>query len=244
MTVSRFILIAKECRVRCNLLYRTSLCEAAVKQWRTPCRSQHRQPPPSYHRSPTSRNNSRLILEHEYAVPKDTILFRYENSRFFKLMNMFAISQFFFWLYLSHFAFTTMRNVPVRTEEGDKTLPWWRRINFGEYKNGIAIGSFFIGWGTMAICWMYTLRSVKYLILKKGGKDLVFLTFAPFGHHRSMTVPLEKVSAKQSRFSAKVTLPLKVQGSYFHYILDMSGEFTNAKLFDYSAGLQRNWSKK
>lgn len=191
-----------------------------------------------------AQDATRLILDHQYSVPKDTILFKYDNPRFFRLMNVFAMSQFFFWVYLSHFAFSTMKNVPISQEKKeDKDLSWWRKINFGKYRNGIAAGSFLIGWGTLAICWMYTLRSVRYLILKKGGKELLFITYTPLGHHRSMTVPLEKVSAKQSRLSAKVHLPLKVRGTYFNYILDMSGSFLNSQLFDYSAGLRRSWAK-
>lgn len=187
---------------------------------------------------------NRLKFEQEYSVDKDTVLFRYENKRYFKMMNIFALSQFFFWSYLSHFAFTTMKSSPITLPPEEKeNLPWWRKVDFGRYRTGISTGSFLLGWGTLAICWMYTLRSVRCLVLKKGGKDLLFVTFTPFGRNRIMTVPLNKVSAKQSRMSAKVHLPLKVQGTYLHYILDMQGHFTNTKLFDYSAGLRRSWAK-
>lgn len=30
-------------------------------------------------------------------LAKDVIVFKYDNPRFFKMMNIFAISQFFFW---------------------------------------------------------------------------------------------------------------------------------------------------
>lgn len=187
-------------------------------------------------------NETRLILEHEYSVPKDTVLYKYDNSKFIKLINLFALSQFFFWGYLSHFAFTMMKDMPVSEEDkNNPKISWWRKINFGQFKTGITIGCFFIGWGTMAVAWMYTLRCVRLLILKKGGENLVFVTFSPFNRNRSLTVPLQQVSAKQSRMSARVYLPLKVQGRFMYYILDMQGEFLNSKLFDYSAGLQRNW---
>ena len=59
----------------------------------------------------------------------------------------------------------------------------------------------------------------------------------------STTVLPPKVSAQQSRTASRVHLPLKVQGKAFHYLLDMKGDFTNSKLFDYSAGISRNWSR-
>jgi len=184
------------------------------------------------------------MIDNKYTVKEDTVLFKYENKRFFRMMNVFALSQFFFWSYLSHFTFTVMKDSPVPEEiKNDANIPWWRKMNFGQYRNGLTIASFMIGWGTMAISRMYTLRCVRYLILKKGGKSLAFVTYTPSGKNRYLTVPLEKVSAKQSRMSVKVHLPLKVQGYYLHYILDMRGQFLNAKLFDYSAGLKRNWAK-
>lgn len=77
-------------------------------------------------------------------VAKDVILFKYDNPRFFKILNVFAICQFGFWGYLSHFAFTKLRDVPV-PEDG--SLPWWRKFNLGEnkYRNTIAIFSFLVG---------------------------------------------------------------------------------------------------
>lgn len=37
------------------------------------------------------------------SLAKDIIVFKYDNPRFFKMMNFFAISQFFFWGYLGRF---------------------------------------------------------------------------------------------------------------------------------------------
>ncbi|XP_066960599.1 LOW QUALITY PROTEIN: transmembrane protein 223 [Macrobrachium rosenbergii] len=186
----------------------------------------------------------RLMVENEFAVEKDTLLYRYDNGRFIKFINIFAISQFVFWSYLSHFAFTMMKDLPISEEEkANPKLPWWRKINFGKYRNGITVGCFGVGWGTMAIAWMYTLRCVRFLVLKKGGANVMFVTFSPFNRYKSLTVPLKEVSARQSRMSSTAYLPLKVKGKYMHFILDMRGEFLNTRLFDYSAGLQRNWTK-
>lgn len=88
--------------------------------------------------------------------------------------------------------------------------------------------------------WMYTLRSVRYLILNKGGKQLTFVTYTPFGRNRIMTVPVQNVCCKESRNLAKVQLPLKIKNRMMHFMLDMRGEFKNPLLFDSTAGLKRN----
>lgn len=180
------------------------------------------------------------ILKVNTNVVKDVILFCYENPRQFKLLNIFAIVQFAFWSYLSVTVHSTLVDIPVKGDP--EKLPWWRKVNLGEkkYRYGITYMCFGIGYGVIFCAWMYTLRSVRYLILRKGGKAISFVTYTPFGQNRIMDVPLEKISAKQSRSLAKVHFPIKVKNKMFHYILDMRGEFRNARLFDATAGLKRN----
>lgn len=79
-------------------------------------------------------------------VLKDVILFKYENPRFYKLLNFFAISQFFFWNYLSHFSFTKLKDAPVERNL-DPDLPFWRKMNLGDnkYRNSLTVFCFLIG---------------------------------------------------------------------------------------------------
>ncbi|EAA09462.5 AGAP005148-PB [Anopheles gambiae str. PEST] len=168
------------------------------------------------------------------------MLFKYENPRFFKVLNIFAVSQFLFWGYLCHFSYTTLKDAPVQ-EDGKEDLPWYKRVNLGEnkYRNGIAIMCFFIGYGVLFASWMFTLRSVRYLVLRKGGDKVSVVTYAPFGTNRIMDVPLKYVSAQESREAARVTVPVKIKNRALFYMLDMRGEFTNTKLYDYTVGLSR-----
>lgn len=159
MTFLQFFSVAKSQQFRCNCIsiYRsvttmTRISEAAPKQFHNISRILSRTPKGptptriEIHRQMSKFNESRLILDHEYSVMKDTLLFRYENPRFFKMMNIFAMSQFLFWSYLSHFAFMTMRDIPVNPEvKENENLPWWTKINFGKYRTGIALASFLIG---------------------------------------------------------------------------------------------------
>lgn len=95
------------------------------------------------------------------------------------------------------------------------------------------------GYGILTGAWLYTLKSVRYLILHKGGTHLSFVTYTPLGHNRILKVPLANVNCKQMRSQVTSMLPIKVHGHYLHYILDMRGEFRNEKLFDHTAGLKR-----
>ncbi|KAK5640431.1 hypothetical protein RI129_011242 [Pyrocoelia pectoralis] len=188
--------------------------------------------------TPKNFTNEVPIVNVNTNLVKDVILYKYDNPRFFKFLNIFAFCQFSFWTYLSLFAYTSLRDAPVPSST---TAPWWQRINLGEnkYRNGITFLSFLLGYGILSISWMYTLRSVRYLVLHKGGGKVTFVTYTPYGVNRMMTVGLENVSSQQTRQSATTQLPIKVKNRFMYYILDMKGEFKNGPLFDYTAGLKR-----
>ncbi|KAJ9575915.1 hypothetical protein L9F63_007227 [Diploptera punctata] len=185
---------------------------------------------------------STTVLDVNTKVAKDVILFKYENPKFFRILNIFALSQFGFWAYLSHFAFTSLKDAPS-PKDSDNT-PWWRKINLGEnkYRNGISVLSFLVGYGILTVAWLFTLRSVRYLILRKGGDQVTLVTYTPFGKNRMLTVDVNKVSSQETRHNARVQLPIKVKGHHLFYVLDMRGEFSNPKLFDSTAGLRRTWN--
>lgn len=91
----------------------------------------------------------------------------------------------------------------------------------------------------LGFVWTLTLRNVRYLILRKGGTNVSFVTYGPFGTNRIVDVPLSCVSAVQSREAASSSLPLKVRDKKFHYILDKQGEFTNPQIFDHIINVKR-----
>ena len=46
---------------------------------------------------------------------------------------------------------------------------------------------------------MYTLRNVRFLVLKKGGDSLLIVTYSPFLRNKSLTVPLKEVSKRKKK---------------------------------------------
>ncbi|ENN79842.1 hypothetical protein YQE_03664, partial [Dendroctonus ponderosae] len=184
------------------------------------------------------RNIGQTSLDVNTNVIKDVILYKSNNDRFFKMVNFFGIAQFGFWTYLSLTAYQTLKDIPV--SQSTESV-WWRKINFGEnrWRNSLTIISFLIGWGILAVSWLYTLRAVKYLILRKGGQQATIVTYTPLGPNRMFTLDLANVSSTQSRTAATSFIPLKVKGHWFYYMIDMKGEFRNTVLFDHTAGLKR-----
>ncbi len=88
-------------------------------------------------------NNSKFYTKQAWEVDtnvaKDVVLYAHHNPQFHKYMNLFAITQLGFWLYLAEFSMSTLRDIPVAKKESDADLPWYRNINLGEnkYRRGI-----------------------------------------------------------------------------------------------------------
>jgi len=103
--------------------------------------------------TPLRTNSTRAAFDASTNVSKDVVLFKYENPKFYNMLNFFGVCQFVFWTYLSHFAFTTLKDAPVVEKPGEE-LKWYQRINLGEnkYKNGITVCSFMIGEHPIRLC--------------------------------------------------------------------------------------------
>lgn len=93
----------------------------------------------------------------------------------------------------------------------------------------------------LAFVWTFTTRTIRYLVLRKGGTKVSFVTYGPFGTNRIMDVPMNCVSAVQARDMGISALPLKVKNKHFHYLLDNRGEYTNPQLFDHVINVKRRF---
>jgi len=173
---------------------------------------------------------------------KDVIVFKYENPNYFKYLNVFAIGQFLVLSYFSQYTLVALRNTPVDEQvEGYDKLAWYEKLNLGKdnVPKIIAGACFLIGLGVLSVCWLFTLRSVRYLIIRKGGKDVSFVTYGPFGTNRIITVPLNCIQGSQQRNKSLSYLPLKVKNMNWFYVLDVRGEYRQKDIFDHVINVSR-----
>nr|CAG4649020.1 EOG090X0JX7 [Polyphemus pediculus] len=195
-------------------------------------------------KTPSVSNNfsTKPSWELDTNVIKDVILYSHENPRFHKVLNIFALSQLFIWIYLAEFSLS-LKDAPVNKEtEKIENLPWYRKINMGEnkFKNGITTMCVTIGMLMLGGSWLYSLKSIRNIVLRKGGKSVTIVTYGPFNKIRYIDAPLKNVSATQSRARSPVHLPLKVKGYMGFFMVDMKGQFKNIPLFDATVGLKRS----
>ncbi|KAL0107550.1 hypothetical protein PUN28_014695 [Cardiocondyla obscurior] len=75
-------------------------------------------------------------------------------------------------------------------------------------------------------------RSVKYIILNKGGKTVSIVTYHVLKKKSSSVIPVEMVKSTVDRRSKSGFVSLKIKNKYFYYLLDNGGTYVNPKLFD------------
>lgn len=81
-------------------------------------------------------------------LTKDVIVYKYNNPRYFKLLNIFALVQFVFWLGMVEFQLSSLRDAPVdKSVENFEKQPFYKKTNLGSnrYKYGLASVLFLIG---------------------------------------------------------------------------------------------------
>jgi len=102
--------------------------------------------------------DSKSVVQPATKAVKDVVIFRFEDPKFFKYLNLFAVSQFGFWIMLC-LSSLSMVDTPVpdkketskkdneKNNSTEEWRPFWRAINLGndKYKYGLCVGSFLMG---------------------------------------------------------------------------------------------------
>lgn len=121
-------------------------CSWLVRDWTLTCRLQATQLR-ALHQTPLNKCNSvqKFKLDLQASEQKDHLLYVAQSTRYYTLMNLFAITQFVLWSGLSY-SMLEMKTVevPQKTKQ-DETLPWWRKYDLSYYKRPMSIAAFIIG---------------------------------------------------------------------------------------------------
>ncbi|XP_074087372.1 transmembrane protein 223 [Macrotis lagotis] len=170
---------------------------------------------------------------HEAAPAGDVLLFEHERGRFFALLGLFCAGQGVFWTSLAAAALAGPGGGGARgpgQRPGSRSALW---------RYGLAAGCASVGLLVLAAGLLFSRRSVRSVLLRRGGQRVTLTTHAPFGLGASFTVPLRHVSCAAPRGQVPAVLPLKVKGRRFYFLLDKGGRFPDARLFDLTVGTYR-----
>ncbi|XP_003798828.1 transmembrane protein 223 [Otolemur garnettii] len=178
-------------------------------------------------------------LLHDTAPLQDVLLFEHERGRFFAFLGLFCAGQGVFWASLA-VAALSRPPVPVQYQDAEAPDSGHFDLRSAVWRYGLAVGCGAIGALVLGAGLIFSLRSVRSVMLRAGGQQVTLTTHAPFGLGAHFTVPLNQVSCMAHRGEVPAMLPLKVKGRRFYFLLDKSGYFPNTKLFDNTVGAYRS----
>lgn len=180
-----------------------------------------------------SRNVHRSL---QSGVPRDVLLFQHERSRFFAILGLFCAGQSIFWTSLAVAALSR----PLIRVPAEAPNRGYLDLRSALWRYGLAVGCGMMGALVLGAGLLYSLRSVRSVMLLAGGQQVTLTTYAPFGLGTRFTVPLNQISCMAHRGEVPAMLPLKVKGRRFYFLLDKAGHFPNTHLFDNTVGTYRS----
>lgn len=192
----------------------------------------------------TVKPQAKLPYETDTNVTKHVEVYRFDNFRHFAVIKVFGLIQLMFWAYLADFSNRYLKDAtpPVVKDEGASR---WARISAkfteNKYRNGITAICLLLGNVVAVGVALFTLRSVRSVILMKGGEKVYIQTYSPIRNVRGFEVPLSHVSCMQSRLQKSSYISLKVKGHWMYYLIDQRGTFPHPKLFDNTVGTKRTF---
>ncbi|XP_011170789.2 transmembrane protein 223 [Solenopsis invicta] len=163
-------------------------------------------------------------------ILNNVLLYKYERKAYFRNMKLFGIGQMFGWSILAFYTYKPSFWDIFTTD-----------IKFKEYlfnhmfRLSMFVFSIFAGPLVFLAIYAACARSIKYIILNKGGKTLSIVTYHLQKKKSTFTVPIGMAKCTSSRQSPGV-LPVKVQNTSFYYLVDKQGTFINPQLFDHAFG--------
>ncbi|KAK8773333.1 hypothetical protein V5799_012133 [Amblyomma americanum] len=161
---------------------------------------------------------------------------------------MFTVVQLFLWSYMAHYCYAVTdpsEGVPSDVKRSGRVgglLEFLReRLTTDRYRYGLVALCTTVGSLVVAGSSLFVLRSVRSIVLLKGGQRVWVQTYAPFRDVRGLEVPLEHISCLQSRLRKSSYITLKIKGHWFYFMLDQRGTFPHPRLFDNTVGVSRKF---
>ncbi|XP_057336870.1 transmembrane protein 223 [Microplitis mediator] len=162
-------------------------------------------------------------------VANNVLLYKYEAPRYFIGLTILSVFQFILFTAITIALIDWM----PRFETNESIFSYCKRNFLIVFTFSLP---FVAGLGSSIIIWVLTVRSIKYIILHKGGNKVTLFTYHPWKKDVQITVPVNEVFVKKHREELVRYMTLALKDKSFYYLLNNEGIFVNPELYDYSIG--------
>ncbi|XP_015120003.1 transmembrane protein 223 [Diachasma alloeum] len=216
-------------KVRCYGLFRSWGLESRCQESRSKLKfSSRKSSTPKFIRTFTDEPVTRINTN----VANNVILWKFEHPKYFLRMTIFNATQFTIMMMASCVAWTF---IPIFRDD----MTWKDYAKKAYLSVILCFFTAFAAISTGVLIWMYTCRSLKYIILNKGGTSATLVTYHPIKGSASKVVPLEDILIKSDRNDVGHFISLKLRGTGMYHLIDKDGIFVNPDLYDLTVALDR-----
>lgn len=174
-------------------------------------------------------------MDYSSKILNNVLIFQFERPVAYKIVVSFAFIQLF-----GMYSMVTNIYDTYCQDLFEAAKSWKERIKSHPFSLvTIAIGCIF-GPMILVLVVFFSGRTIRRIILHKGGKEVTFVTYNLNPSRQVFTESLENMSCKTSR-KYRSTLPLSIKGKRFYYFIDTDGEILNENLFDFTVGIKREF---
>ncbi|XP_014213361.1 transmembrane protein 223 [Copidosoma floridanum] len=167
-------------------------------------------------------------------IKNNVMLYRLEKDIFIRGSLLFGIVAMIGCLFMADSVYMVLCK-----DLFNPTIPWKTRLYDNIFPVSAVIIGILAGPLILTAVWFITVRTVKYVVLHKGGENVTIVTYHPLFNFKKMTVPLSHVDCKTSRTEAKSYAMIKLKEKKYQFLIDKTGTFVNPELFDCTVGASR-----
>ncbi|KAK0083162.1 hypothetical protein PV325_009220 [Microctonus aethiopoides] len=139
-------------------------------------------------------------------VANNVLLWKHEIDKYFKQLQIFSIFQLAVLTLISYVMYSNLPNI-------NKYETWKEYIVDNSVMLLVCIMSLITGFCGSILIWMFTERSLKYIILNKGGKFATLVNFHPIKKPQSHVIPVDDIIVAKGRRDMGQYMSLKLQRS-------------------------------
>ncbi|EZA56326.1 hypothetical protein X777_02945 [Ooceraea biroi] len=162
-------------------------------------------------------------------VKNNVILYKYDNPKQSRNFKLFIFAHLIGWSVLAYAIYK-----PSLMDIFTTDISMKQYFQDHVWRFPIFVFSSFIGPSMFLLFYFLQSRTLKYIILNKGGETLTFITHHMFKRKSTINnLPVRSVSSTKHRTDDGTYISLKVKNRPFYFLVEKTGTFVNPKLFDY-----------
>ncbi|XP_014475277.1 PREDICTED: transmembrane protein 223 [Dinoponera quadriceps] len=180
------------------------------------------------------RHQQTIKLDIDTNVCNNVILYKNENQRYVLKVHFVAIAQFVWWSTIAFYSYRASFWDIFYTDITLQQHLYNHLITHVLFTLSVIIAPL-----TYVAVYALFSRTIRYIVLHKGGEKVTLTTSHLWKKNDGIQVPVGNVKCLRHRTATGIFMLVKVKDKRFYYLIEKKGTFLNPELFDYTLGFSQ-----